>query len=89
MDLYNKRYAFTLVEEQRTDSGGYIPCIAIENELGYYPMSGNGECSAPWDWGKDRGLAQSLCDERNEKLGLSRLDAFKIITSSMFVKQGE
>jgi len=83
IDLTNKRYAFTLVEEQRAQSGGYIPCIAIEGETGYYPMSGQGEFAAPWDWGKDRELAQKLCDERNEKMGLSKKEAWELIAGTM------
>jgi len=86
-DLEGKRYAFTLVEECRADDGGYIPCVAVEGEPGYRPMGGNGPCASPWNWGKDRELAKRLCDEKNERLGLSSVVAWKIVASSMFAKK--
>jgi hypothetical protein len=85
IDLTGKHYAFTLVEEQRASDGGYIPCVAIENEYGYYPMTGDeGEYASPWNWGTDREIAQKLCDDKNKEMGLSQEDALKIIGSSMF-----
>jgi hypothetical protein len=86
MNLEGKRFAYTIVEESRASNGGYIPCIAVENEPGYSPMTGQGAGAAPWNWGKDRALAQRLCDERNERMGISKEDAFRIVGSSMFAK---
>ena len=85
VDLTGKHYAFTLVEEQRTSDGGYIPCIAIEDAPGYHPMTGQGRYASPWDWGT-RETAQKLCDDKNKEIGLSPEDAFRIVGSSMFPK---
>jgi hypothetical protein len=87
IDLNGKRFAYTIVEESRDTDGGYIPCVAVENEQGYSPMSGNGPHAAPWNWGKDRKLANQICEKKNQELGLSIKDAFKIVCSSMFPKK--
>lgn len=83
MDIVGKRYAFLLVEDQKDTDGGYIPCIAVENEPGYYPMTGQGVGASPWNWGVDKEIAQQLCDEKNSRLGLDKEDSYRIIASSM------
>lgn len=83
VDLEGKRYAFTIVVEETDKRGNYVPCIAIENERGYYPLSGRGVGSSPWTWGSDYNKACEMADHFNEKLGLSKREAFKIVDSSM------
>jgi len=86
INLSGKRYAYTIVVESVDGDGNYIPCIAVENESGYYPMSGRGSCSVPWKWGKDYKVACEIADRMNERMGLTRVEAYKIITSSMFCR---
>ena len=87
VDLSGKRWAYVIVVEQTDKEGNYIPCIAVENESGYYPMTGRGAHSAPWKWGKDYETACQIAEEMNAKMGLSEEEAYKIVVSSMFTKQ--
>lgn len=58
VDLSNKRYAYTIVMDSVDEDGNFIPVIAVENEPGYYPMTGQGEHADPWRWGTN-------CSSRN------------------------
>jgi hypothetical protein len=81
--LANKRFALTIVADEQDENGEFIPCVAIEGEKGYRPLRGNGPCATPWHWGKDYNKAMALCDDYNEKLGLTRVEAWKIVGSTM------
>lgn len=83
-DLSGKRFAYTIIISSTDEEGNFIPCIAIEDESGYYPMKGRGAHSTPWTWGKDYNKANEIADKMNEKMGISKREAFKIIASSMF-----
>lgn len=74
-DAPEKRIAFFIMETRRNNKGEYNALIAVENERGYYPTD--------WYWGADKEVAQQICDERNERLGLDRKEAMKIQTSTM------
>lgn len=78
------RFAYTIVAEQVDGEGNYIPCVAVENRRGYYPLTGRGPHATPWKWGKDYEKANQVADAMNARMGLSQKDAFKIVTSSMF-----
>jgi hypothetical protein len=58
-----------------TDLPPFFPCIAVENESGYYRTD--------WNWGNDGSLARKLCKERNEKMGYSEKDVDAIIVSTI------
>ena len=64
------------IQDTVTDANGeYIPCIAVENVRGFYRTN--------WTWGKNRKQAQLIADRMNERLGISRKDAYTIVLDSM------
>lgn len=81
--LEQGKYCYAIVESSK-DENGYIPVIVIEDEAGYYPLSGRGEHAAPWYWGKTFDGAQGIADKANERLGIDK-DRAAIIVSSSFV----
>jgi len=81
--IKGRRYCFTILESQK-DENGYIPSLVIEGEKGHRPMTGNGLCAAPWYWGKTLKEAEAVADAKNEELGISKEEAFKIVGRSMF-----
>jgi len=68
------RIAYTIVETERTDDGHYIPCIVKEGETGYWRTT--------WRWGKDKAIAEKIAEERNEKMGISKEDAMRLVLQS-------
>lgn len=81
--LEHGKYCYAIVESSK-DENGYIPVIVIEDESGYYPMSGRGDHAAPWYWGKTAESAQAIADKANERLGIDK-DRAAIIISTSFV----
>jgi len=64
------------VMETEHDAEGFIPCIAYEDESGYYRTT--------WRWKVVRlKEAQGLCDEMNAKLGITPQEAMLIQLRSM------
>lgn len=63
------------VMEGKRDDDGWIPCIAVENEQGYYPTT--------WRYDCDFSKAQEIVDGLNARLGLTKQDALKIQLSTM------
>lgn len=59
----------------RAADGGYIPCIAVEGEKGFYPTD--------WNWGSDLALAEKIADEKNASLGFTPKEAMLIQLSTM------
>ncbi len=79
-----KRFCYTIIIGQ-CDEHGYIPSAVFEGERGHNPMTGNGDYSAPWYWGKTYEQAKEVCADYNRnKLGLSDRDIAEIVCSSMF-----
>lgn len=70
----NNRMVYMILETVR-DENGYIPCIAIEGESGYYKTD--------WNWGKDLEQAKKFADERNAKLGINPKEAWQIVMGTM------
>jgi hypothetical protein len=62
-------------ELKRDKDGGYIPCIAVEGETGFYLTD--------WNWGDDLELAQKIADEKNQALGFTPKEAFLIVLGTM------
>lgn len=62
-------------ELERAEDGGYIPCIAVEGEYGYYPTD--------WNWGTDLELARQIADQKNEVMGFTPKEAFIIVMGTM------
>lgn len=69
------RTAYFLLESQTNDNGEFRALIAVENEDGYYKTD--------WFWGKDLAVAEKIAQEKNEMMGISRDEAFKIVGSTM------
>ncbi len=67
--------------------GGYVPSLVVQDEPGHSPMTGQGEGAAPWVWGKTLDEAEAACKAANAKRGISELDAFEIVASSMRVSK--
>ena len=64
------------VMETEHDANGFIPCIALDDEAGYYRTT--------WRWKVARlKEAEELCDEMNTKLGISKKEAMLIQLRSM------
>ena len=77
MNLTSDQKAVYFIQETvKTPEGGYIPCIAIEGESGYYLTD--------WDWGTDLELAEECAKKKNERLGIDDQTAQKIILGTMF-----
>ena len=66
--------AYFIQDTVRADDGGYIPCIAERDVAGYTPTN--------WNWGPDREIAEQLVKERNERLGITELEATEIVVST-------
>lgn len=62
-------------ELERAADNGFIPCIAVEGESGYYKTD--------WNWGADFALAQKICDEKNLAMGFTPREAMLIQLSTM------
>jgi hypothetical protein len=71
----NKRTVYFINELERATDGGYIPCIAVEGEKGYYKTD--------WNWGPDFNLANQIADEKNAALGFTPKEAILIQLSTM------
>lgn len=70
-----KRMVYFINELERAEDGGYIPCIAVEGEQGYYKTD--------WNWGDDLSLANQLADEKNAALGFTPREAALIQLGTM------
>jgi len=73
--MQNKRIAFFVLERQRNDKGEFQALIAVEGKKGYY--------TTDWFWGTDFATAEAVADARNDRMGISIIEAFKIIASTM------
>lgn len=67
---------YFIMETERAKDGGYIPCIAVEGEKGFYRTD--------WNWGDDKEQARKWCDERNEIMGITPREAAIIQFRTMF-----
>lgn len=72
----NNRKVF-FVQRTVMEDGQYVVCIAEEGTKGY--------SKTDWLWGSDFSEASKLCDEENEKNGISKRDALAIQCGTMRV----
>ena len=68
--------------------GGYRVSVVTEGESGHqptgtWPYEGKPGQTMPWFWGPTIDQAREQCAEYNERMGVSREDAFAIVTASM------
>lgn len=71
----SERLVYFIMETEITADGQFIPCIAREGTKGFYRTD--------WAWGKNKEQAQKWCDERNQVMGINRLEAAKIQLQTM------
>jgi hypothetical protein len=80
VELTTGNYCFYVGEVPNGGSfgrpGHYFPGIVVRGVAGYY-------CT-DWDWGTDKDLAQSCCDDLNRERGLTPEQVNEIVCSSMF-----
>jgi hypothetical protein len=62
-------------ETERAEDGGYIPCIAVEGERGYYKTD--------WNWSSNLELANQIAAEKNAALGFTPKEALLIVLGTM------
>ncbi len=83
-ELADKRVAYFVMRSQYDKKRGYLALVAIEGVPGYHPMSGNPEkLQDGWYWGHDYKIAEQCADKKNEMMGISKLEATKIVLSTM------
>jgi len=73
--MADKKAVYFINELVKDKDGGYIPCIAVEGERGYYKTD--------WNWGNDIGLANQIADEKNACLGFTPKEAILIVLGTM------
>lgn len=76
---------------------GWRVSIVRENESGHFPTgswpySGRPGETLPYFWGdpdnpNDLESAEEVCSKMNERMGLSKQDVVKIVSSSMFARE--
>lgn len=76
------RYCYFIPVDQ-FDENGYIPSMVTEGEAGHAPLSGNGDHSRAWYWGKTYEEAKEVARKENERLGLTEDDVMRIVASSI------
>lgn len=76
-------YCIKILEASTDKDGQYIPVIIIENKPGYWPLGGKGAGAAPWTWGKDREIADTIAREYNDNMGVDEERAQEIMDSSV------
>ena len=86
-ELFNsgKRFCYYISPTQQATEDGYVPSLVFEGVSGYFPLNGRGKGATPWFWGKTLKEAEETASIANEKLGVSEMEAMKIIASSMFI----
>jgi len=73
--MQKERIAFFVLENQVNDKGEFRALIAAEGTKGYY--------TTDWFFGTDFATACAVADARNDRMGISISDAFRIIASTM------
>jgi hypothetical protein len=73
--MEHERIAFFVLENQINDKGEFKALIAVEGVKGYH--------TTDWFWGTDFATAEAIADARNDRMGISISEAFKIIASTM------
>ena len=73
------RFIYFVMQTQRASDGQYIALTCEENVRGYHLMD--------WKWGTDFAHAEATAQSMNDRMGISKEEAFKIQMSSMFPKR--
>lgn len=70
-----EQMAITILETEKGEDGGYIPCLVKEGETGYHRTD--------WNWGSDLKIAEQSAKDYNKKLGLTEKEAITLVLQSM------
>lgn len=70
---------------------GYRVSIVVEGENGHRPTGDddwqtNPRARMPYFWGPSLADAERAAEEQNERMGISKREAFEIVSASMFPK---
>jgi hypothetical protein len=76
--MTDRKAVYFINELAKDKDGGYIPCIAVEGETGYYKTD--------WNWGTNLDIANQLADEKNLTLGFTAKEAMLIVLGTMRIK---
>lgn len=79
--LRDRRLCYFVLPNVTNERGEYRALIAVENESGYFLTD--------WTWSKDIKIAELCAKQKNEALGLTEQEAFKIQFSTMFKTVGK
>lgn len=87
----SRRFCYFIPVEGHVEGRGWRPSVVFEGEPGHYPngdmpYEGKPGQTAPWFWGPSYEEAVATADEMNERLGISKMLAVEIVTSSRVVK---
>lgn len=87
-----RRFCYFIPAEGYIEGHGWRPSVVFEGEPGHYPTGtwpyeGKPGQSCPYFWGHDYDKAVRICDQQNERMGISKALALEIVTSSMAVSQ--
>ena len=74
--MEHERIVFFVLESQINDKGEFKALIAVEGKKGYY--------TTDWFWGTDLATAEAVADARNDRMGISIIEAFKIVAFTMW-----
>jgi hypothetical protein len=83
-----KRFAFYIPADGYVMNQGFRVSVVFEDTPGHFPTGnwpydGAPDQKRPWFWGHDLKAAEAACDAQNERMGISPIEAIKIIGSSM------
>jgi hypothetical protein len=96
--LESRRWCYVIPFDTFVEGHGYRVSIAIEDEPGHRPTGTLGTISpikamrdaafaaggtVPWFWGMTLAAAEAACDDANDRLGYTKLEAAKIVASTM------
>lgn len=75
-----QRRCYFILEQHRTEDGGYIPVLITEGVTAYRVMAGDGDYAETWVWGHTIEEALENCEQANrEDFGLGHMDALRIV----------
>lgn len=89
--LSNPRMVYFVPNDAYVEDHGWRPSIVVEGEDGHHPTgtwpySGKVGETMPYFWGHDYDAACRTADAMNERLGVSKEDAEKIVDASVLAR---
>lgn len=71
----SRPFCYYVSQANVDEHGAFRPSIVVQNDPCHWPLN--------YTWGKDWKIAEKCCNEKNASMGLSEMDAWKIVASSM------